>query len=50
MSVAAWSAVWQVVAAGASLAFFALGAYVTLGAIRDAREMFRELREQQRHG
>jgi hypothetical protein len=50
MSVAAWSVVWQVVAAGASLGFFGLAAYVTLGAIRDAREMFRELREQQRNG
>jgi hypothetical protein len=45
MSVAAWSVVWQVVTAGACLLFFGLAAYVTLGAIRDARALFHDLRE-----
>jgi hypothetical protein len=45
MSVAAWSLVWQVVIAATCVAFFGLAAYVTLGALRDARAMFRDLRE-----
>jgi hypothetical protein len=45
MSVAAWSLVWQVVIAGTCVAFFGLAASITWGAVRDAADMFRELRE-----
>lgn len=45
MSVATWSLIWQVVIAATCLAFFGLSASITLGALRDALEMFRALRE-----
>jgi hypothetical protein len=45
MSVATWSLIWQVVIAGTCLAFFGLAAAITWGALRDAVEMFRALRE-----
>jgi hypothetical protein len=45
VSVQAWSVVWQVVVAGACLSFFGLAAVIAWGAVRDAREMFRDLRD-----
>lgn len=44
MAVETWSLIWQLVIVCACLAFFGLAAYVTRGALRDAREMFHELR------
>lgn len=48
MSVAAWSTVWQAVIAATCVAFFGLAAYVSFGAVRDARDMFRELGEEKK--
>jgi hypothetical protein len=50
MSVTAWSILWQIVIAGTCVAFFGLAAYITLGAVRDARDMFRDLRATQHSG
>ena len=47
MSVSAWSMVWQLVVAGTCIGFFLLTAYISVGAIADARDMFRELAEDQ---
>jgi hypothetical protein len=47
MSVSAWSLVWQVIIAGTCIGFFSLTAYISVGAIADARDMFRELAEEQ---
>ena len=47
MSVSAWSLVWQFVVAGTCIGFFLLTAYISVGAIADARDMFRELAEDQ---
>jgi hypothetical protein len=47
MSVSAWSLVWQVIIAATCVGFFSLAAYISWGAIIDARDMFRELRDQQ---
>lgn len=43
MNIAAWSIVWQVVAAFANLSFFLLAAYLSRGAIRDIKDMFHDL-------
>ncbi len=45
MSLAAWSILWQIIIAATCLAFFGLAAYITWGAIRDAGDMFRDLRD-----
>lgn len=47
MSIEAWSLLWQAIVAGTCLAFFGLAASVTLGAVRDAAALFRDLREAQ---
>jgi hypothetical protein len=47
MSVSAWSLLWQIIIAGTCIGFFALTAYISVGAIADARDMFRELAEEQ---
>lgn len=47
MSVHAWSLLWQCVIAGTCIGFFSLAAYISVGAIADARDMFRELAEEQ---
>lgn len=46
MSLAAWSIIWQTVIALTCVSFFALAAYISIGAIRDLRDMFRELGEE----
>lgn len=43
MTIAAWSIVWQIVAASACLLFFGLAVFITAGAVREARDMLRDL-------
>lgn len=47
MSLSTWSLVWQVIIAGTCIGFFALTTYISFGAVADARDMFRELAEDQ---
>ena len=47
MSITTWSMVWQVVVAGTCIGFCLLTTYISVGAIADARDMFRELAEDQ---
>jgi hypothetical protein len=50
MNISAWSLLWQIVIAATCIGFFALTAYISVGAIADARDMFRELAEEQPEG